>query len=192
MNCPKCAYTRKASDAATPDWQCPSCGVAYAKVVNAPSPPPRHAAPAKPAPGRARPLVKLVFVLLLLGGIGAFYFGPGADRGESTMAAPAAVAPTPSYANKAAEIDWKRSYIVMYSLTTCGFCVQKRQEFHANGIPFVEYFMDTDPAREDEFMAKLVAQGFQSGYFGTPSFDVNGKMMVNNPSTDDILKQASL
>lgn len=31
MICPKCRYERKASDDA-PDWQCPSCGVAYAKV----------------------------------------------------------------------------------------------------------------------------------------------------------------
>jgi TPR repeat protein len=32
--CPKCAYQRKASDSA-PDWQCPSCGIAYAKYVAA-------------------------------------------------------------------------------------------------------------------------------------------------------------
>lgn len=29
--CPKCGYQRQSSDVA-PDWQCPSCGVAYAKV----------------------------------------------------------------------------------------------------------------------------------------------------------------
>jgi hypothetical protein len=28
--CPKCRYSRKAADAA-PDWQCPNCGIAYAK-----------------------------------------------------------------------------------------------------------------------------------------------------------------
>ena len=30
QTCPKCAYTRKATDTA-PVWQCPSCGIAYAK-----------------------------------------------------------------------------------------------------------------------------------------------------------------
>ena len=30
--CPNCSYQRKATDAA-PDWQCPSCGIAYAKVL---------------------------------------------------------------------------------------------------------------------------------------------------------------
>ena len=34
MECPKCSYLRKPSDEA-PDWQCPSCGVAYAKVIAA-------------------------------------------------------------------------------------------------------------------------------------------------------------
>ncbi|MGQ3685582.1 MAG: hypothetical protein ACUBOA_11355 [Candidatus Loosdrechtia sp.] len=29
--CPKCGYERKATDSA-PEWQCPACGVAYAKV----------------------------------------------------------------------------------------------------------------------------------------------------------------
>lgn len=30
--CPKCAYQRASTDTA-PDWQCPSCGIAYAKYV---------------------------------------------------------------------------------------------------------------------------------------------------------------
>ncbi len=34
--CPKCGYVRKPSDTA-PDWQCPSCGIAYAKVQAAAS-----------------------------------------------------------------------------------------------------------------------------------------------------------
>lgn len=34
--CPKCGYERKVTDFA-PDWQCPSCGVAYVKVSGATS-----------------------------------------------------------------------------------------------------------------------------------------------------------
>jgi hypothetical protein len=37
MQCPKCAYERKASDDA-PAWQCPSCKVAYLKVQAKPVP----------------------------------------------------------------------------------------------------------------------------------------------------------
>jgi hypothetical protein len=38
--CPKCGYVRKPAETA-PDWQCPSCGIAYAKYHAAP-----HVAPA--------------------------------------------------------------------------------------------------------------------------------------------------
>lgn len=34
MQCPKCGYLRKENESA-PDWQCPSCGVAYNKVIQA-------------------------------------------------------------------------------------------------------------------------------------------------------------
>ncbi len=36
MKCPKCSYERRPQDDA-PDWQCPSCKVAYAKVMRAPA-----------------------------------------------------------------------------------------------------------------------------------------------------------
>ena len=32
VKCPKCSYKRQPSDT-TPDWQCPSCGIAYAKFT---------------------------------------------------------------------------------------------------------------------------------------------------------------
>lgn len=31
--CPKCAYVREPSDNLVPDWQCPKCGVVYAKYT---------------------------------------------------------------------------------------------------------------------------------------------------------------
>lgn len=37
MECPKCGHVRQPFDDA-PDWQCPACQVAYAKVVRADSP----------------------------------------------------------------------------------------------------------------------------------------------------------
>lgn len=32
IKCPKCSYFRQPKDTIIPDWQCPKCGVAYAKV----------------------------------------------------------------------------------------------------------------------------------------------------------------
>lgn len=43
MKCPKCEYIRKPTDH-NPDWQCPSCGIAYNKAV---APKPRPAASAQ-------------------------------------------------------------------------------------------------------------------------------------------------
>jgi hypothetical protein len=31
MKCPKCAYVRSATDTLLPEWQCPKCGIVYAK-----------------------------------------------------------------------------------------------------------------------------------------------------------------
>jgi len=83
--CPKCGYSRKPEDTA-PEWQCPECGVAYAKVVRAtpPSeppapPPPPHAAP-KASQGAitlSLPPWLLLGIGLLVGG-GAGWIGHGA------------------------------------------------------------------------------------------------------------------
>ena len=35
MECPSCQYVREEKDRVIPDWQCPSCGVAYAKFTAA-------------------------------------------------------------------------------------------------------------------------------------------------------------
>ena len=40
MKCPKCGYERRQADEA-PEWQCPSCKVAYAKVLQAQNPGPK-------------------------------------------------------------------------------------------------------------------------------------------------------
>ena len=39
--CPKCGYVRAAAETA-PDWQCPNCGIAYLKYVEAQQKPQRH------------------------------------------------------------------------------------------------------------------------------------------------------
>jgi len=50
--CPKCGYKRSATESA-PDWQCPKCGVVYAKAeggsADTTAPMPRYAAPARSA-----------------------------------------------------------------------------------------------------------------------------------------------
>ena len=53
--CPKCKHVRAANEIA-PDWQCPKCGVAYAKFLqsqSAPAPGPAVPRAAGAAPARA-------------------------------------------------------------------------------------------------------------------------------------------
>lgn len=76
--------------------------------------------------------------------------------------------------------------VVMYSLTTCGYCDLKRRDLTAARIPFVEHFIDKDPSRQDELTRKLQKAGIPPQQVGTPSFDVFGYMLINNPSLDKI------
>lgn len=78
--------------------------------------------------------------------------------------------------------------LIMYSLTTCGFCKKKVKELEEENIPFTEYFIDKDKNRRDELNEKLLKAGFESKTYGTPLFDVRGTMLPNNPSMDTIKK----
>ena len=76
--------------------------------------------------------------------------------------------------------------VIMYSLTTCGFCKQKASELQAAGIEYQEYFIDKDTGRREELTAKLKSAGFAPRTWGTPILDVKGVMLPNNPSLDKI------
>ena len=78
--------------------------------------------------------------------------------------------------------DPARDRIVMYSLTTCGYCDQKRAQFDALGVRYREVFIDTDRAAGEAMWAKLRASGWTGGGVGTPTLEVNGVMLPNNPS----------
>lgn len=168
MKCPKCGYARTEEERA-PDWQCPSCGVAYAKVAAAADGDRRPMSPPRPAAGGAGKFARLILLLVAIG-IGVAL--SSVMRPTHDMAAPQAYA---------------GASVVMYSLTTCGYCNMKRAELKQQGIPFVEYFVDQDPARHKEMFEKLQAAGYRGGV-GTPTFEVNGKMLPNNPSLGTIRK----
>ena len=76
--------------------------------------------------------------------------------------------------------------VIMYSLTTCGYCKQKGRELQAADIAFTEYFIDVDAKRRSELTAKLQQAGFAARTWGTPILDVHGVMLPNNPSVANI------
>ena len=82
--------------------------------------------------------------------------------------------------------------VVMYSLTTCGYCKALRNQMTKAGIPFSEYFLDTDEARKQEFFQLLQSYNAPPGGVGTPSLLVNDALLVNNPSLAEIKKHLKL
>lgn len=72
--------------------------------------------------------------------------------------------------------------LIMYSLTTCGYCKQKAQELRSAGIRYTEYFIDQDSGKRKELNDKLAKAGFPARGYGTPIFDAYGYMLPNNPS----------
>jgi glutaredoxin len=78
--------------------------------------------------------------------------------------------------------------VVMYSLTTCPYCKQKRQQMTKAGIPFTEYFLDANPAKQSELDALLRAHRVPAGAVGTPTLTVNGELLINNPDLSEIKK----
>ena len=72
--------------------------------------------------------------------------------------------------------------VIMYSLTTCGFCKRKAREMRGAGIEFTEYFIDQDADRRAELNRKLEQAGLPRRSYGVPILDVHGAMLPNNPS----------
>ena len=55
----------------------------------------------------------------------------------------------------AARYDAGRDRIVMYSLSTCGFCAEKRRQFDSMGVRYSEYIIDQDAAAEARLNDRL-------------------------------------
>lgn len=184
MNCPKCGYARKLNESA-PDTQCPACGVYYAKVSSAQAPLPRPGLVLYAEPKRyGGTIFKGLLAVAVAAAVVTLAPVLSGLRPQSARADHVSGVPGEFKGR-----DFSNARIVMYSLTTCGYCVELRHKFEANGIPFVEHFVDTDPARMEELMGKLQAARHQGGV-GTPTLEVNGTMMPNNPPLEAILRQA--
>lgn len=120
--CPKCSYIRKPTDEA-PEWQCPSCQVAYIKASGEPVSTNygRYGAPViknKPASSGA---LKWVIVVAVL--------GAGVLLGK------------PLWSHKqpvAAVASTSQPEVTLYATEWCGYCAATREMFDKNGIAYTE------------------------------------------------------
>ena len=117
--CPHCNHARQ-NDAAVPDWQCPSCGKAYAKAGA--QLPPATLIQYGPATARSRPSGK--WLLVLIGLAMAFWF--------------ARSSPLDNPADRSAALAAGQPEVVLYATDWCGYCKQTREFFDANAIRYSE------------------------------------------------------
>ena len=124
--CPKCRYERQPSESA-PDWQCPSCGVAYAKADGSTAPLPEPSHPAGHGPRTSEGgLVKWVVTGLCVLGIGWLLMETFQLESQ-----PRAVA--------AAQAGDEQPEVIMYATSWCPYCQKSREFFQRHGIQYVEY-----------------------------------------------------
>ncbi|KQY90276.1 glutaredoxin family protein [Pelomonas sp. Root1444] len=165
--CPKCRHLRPA-DTPAPAWQCPACGVAYAKAnahamadTSATPRSTRHGA----APARAGlPWRAILTVLAIVAGV---YWGHQAHldkRGPGDLFGKAGAMDETAVRQLASSV--RAEQVVMYSTTECGYCTQARGWLTDHGFAFTECNMSRDARCVDEFNALKAT--------GTPYLVVRG------------------
>ncbi|QNA87658.1 glutaredoxin family protein [Massilia sp. Dwa41.01b] len=168
--CPKCAHVRP-PNATNPEWQCPVCGVCYAKVGQAQA----VVSTAAPPPAQAWdiPWGKLLLLGVLACAGWASYQHWNKLRSEETEEF---VALDP----RAMAATVRPGDVVMYTTTTCVYCHQAKAWLNQYGFPFKECNMTVDRSCQDEFMRR--------GATGTPYLLVRNQEMKNGFDSDEFLR----
>lgn len=128
--CPKCSYVRKPTDEA-PEWQCPSCQVAYIKASGEPVSTNygRYGAPV--AKNQSSSGVLKWVVILAVFGAGLYFSKPfWSGKQASTVVVSKATQPE----------------VTLYATEWCGYCAATRQLFEANGIAYTELDIEKSSA----------------------------------------------
>ena len=189
--CPKCGYARKLADKDKPDWQCPGCGIAYAKFEE--QVPPRAAprgaelsAP-NPAPISAK---ALFFILAGLVAVGYVVFDryvspkakdPGMSGGTKVLETsnPAfygTMEPGGPVLRMKAETaaglaKMTPSRVVMFATSWCPYCAKARELFREQGVRYSELDIEIDKT----------AGSFQNdvmGLSGVPTIVIGNRVMM--------------
>jgi glutaredoxin len=183
--CPKCRHVREPS-ASVPAWQCPACGVAYAKAADAALSP--QAFTPQPRAGmasekRRMPWRKLFILVLLVGGMWAgiqvaHNRHVGDSLGGDLFGGDVSTEQMRTLASTV-----KAEEVVIYSTTECAYCAQAKSWLSQNGFAFTECNMSVEPHCEAEFRSY--------GGNGTPYLVVSraGKTrhMKNGFDSDELL-----
>jgi uncharacterized protein YkwD/glutaredoxin len=81
-----------------------------------------------------------------------------------------------------------KAAIQIYGRDRCSNCQALRQSLDAIHVPYVFYDVDRDIARNREMRAKIWSITPESHWIMLPIVDVNGKVLINHPTSYDQLK----
>ena len=142
--CPKCHHLRPA-DTTAPAWQCPACGVAYAKAAEALRSPAAAPSPvmARRAPHRL-PWLKLLMLVAIVWG--AWTGWQLSQRGGLPAGSPGSVTRPNSDSIRALAATVKAEDVVMYTTSVCPHCASAKGWLAGNGFAFTECNMSVDPS----------------------------------------------
>ena len=177
MRCQKCGYVRKAEDMA-PEWQCPSCQVAYAKVSDSSSFGSMRPAANIPAPSRTGSspagMLKGVVVLALVACVGYF--------GYSFVSGITITSETTGGMVEASPIIAQGNSVLFYTAAGCRYCDQAREFLKKHDIKFEEIDINASDRGRQDFQ--------QLGGLGTPIIVVADTRIVgfNEGELKNLLK----
>lgn len=177
--CPKCSHVRQPAEH-VPNWQCPACGVAYAKVGDiarnpAPTPGMMRYVDANDTPDSPFPWLKLILLIALL------YGGWTVARMDRHKTAENAdiVRETSSGELQALAATVQPGDVVRYTTTHCPYCAQAKGWLRQNGFAFTECDAETDATCESAFRSL--------GGVGVPYLVVRGQHMKDGFNSDQFV-----
>jgi len=177
--CPKCKSARPA-DARVPDWQCPACGIAYAKaggVAAGAAAPARATADADPGAGHWG---KVFLALLLVCAVWAGYKVLAPKPGGSVTSIAARVGGASSTEQLAALAGTvKAGDVVIYSAVWCANCNAAKQWMSQYGFEY----RDCDVEKSADCASQFRATGSE----GVPYLIVKGHHMKDGFDSDEFI-----
>ncbi len=153
--CPKCNYVRKDSDEA-PDWQCPSCGVAYHKVgTNGGADLARYRQQQRQLsePSNKNQWLWLIGLVLVCAICVQSYLSYKKKHTQRAVETVAAIEHT-----EVKKSTKGQPKVILYGTEWCGYCAASRDYFKAHGITYEDLDIEKNQQAYLEYQ-KLGGQG---------------------------------
>lgn len=181
--CPKCRHARQATDTA-PAWQCPACGVAYAKAADAARPGALHVTHHRAASTTSStgfPWLKLIAIAAMLWGAWSGYQiskNRSSGGGVSSFATKFGAEPSPEQL-KALAATTQADDVLIYSAPWCGNCTEAKSWMTQNGFKYQECNVEAS--------IDCAAQLKRLGSDGVPYLIVKGQHMKDGFDSDQFI-----